>query len=184
MNESIISVRYSKAIFLLALEKGVLDKVKSDMEIIFSIMSESKELQNIFQNPVLKPSKKQEIIKKGFPGFDPMTLSFINLVIKNRREIHLFDISRNFLTKYKQHYGIESAIFTTAVNVEPMMLKKVKDLIKIVLKTEVELANKIDKNIIGGFIIRVGDKQIDSSVKSSLNITKKKLLNTSVEFNK
>jgi F-type H+-transporting ATPase subunit delta len=59
-----------------------------------------------------------------------------------------------------------------------------KDLIKIVLKTEVELANKIDQNIIGGFVIRVGDKQIDSSVKSSLNIAKKKLLNTSIEFNK
>jgi F-type H+-transporting ATPase subunit delta len=183
MNESIISVRYTKAIFLLAKEKGLLDVVNNDMEIIFSFMNESNELQHVFKSPVLKPSKKQEIIEKVFHSFNKMTISFINLLIKNRRESHLFDISRNFLTWYKKHNGIETATFTTAVSMESLTYEKVRDLIKTVLKTEVDLTNRIDQNIIGGFIIRVGDRQIDSSVKSNLNKAKKKLLNASISAN-
>ena len=56
MNESIISVRYTKALFASAKKKNLLEDVKSDMEIIFSVMNESKELLHVFQSPVLKPS--------------------------------------------------------------------------------------------------------------------------------
>lgn len=183
MNESIISVRYTKALFLLAKEKELLDIVKNDMETVFNVMNDSDELQNIFQNPVLKPSKKQEIIKQVFTSFNGLTLSFINLLIKNRRENHLFDISRNFLDSYKQNKGIETALFTTATNMDLKMIEKVKDFIKTSLKTDIELTNKIDQNIIAGFVIRVGDRQYDSSVKSNLNKIKKKLLNTSIDLN-
>ncbi len=130
MNESIISVRYTKALFLLAKEKELLDIVKNDMETVFNVMNDSDELQNIFQNPVLKPTKKQEIIKQVFTSFNGLTLSFINLLIKNRRENHLFDISRNFLDRYKQNKGIETALFTTATNMDLKMIEKVKDFIK------------------------------------------------------
>ena len=183
MNESIISVRYTKALFLLAKEKGLLEIVKNDMEMVHNVMNESDELQHIFQNPVLKPTKKQEIIKQVFTSFNVLTLSFINLLIKNRRESHLFDISRNFLDRYRQNMGIETAVFTTATDMDSKMLDKVKDLIKTALKTGIELTNKTDQNIIGGFVIRVGDRQYDSSVKSNLNKIKKKLLSISIDLN-
>jgi F-type H+-transporting ATPase subunit delta len=183
MNESIISVRYTKALFLIAEEKGLLDNIKKDMEMIFSIMSENNELLYIFQNPVIKPSKKQEVVRNVFTSFHDLTISFINLLIKNRRENHLLDISRNFLSKYRQNKGIESAVFTTAVEMESGMIEKVKNLIKAALKTEIELSGKTDKNIVGGFIIRIGDKQIDSSVKTNLNKIRKKLLDTTVDVN-
>jgi len=181
MNESIISVRYTKALFLLAKDKGLLNEVKTDMEIIFSVMSENDDLKLVFQNPVLKPTKKQEIVSEIFSSFNNLTISFINLLIKNRRENHLYDISRNFLTKYRKDEGIETGVFTTAVAIDTMILDNVKSMIKKALLTEIELTNKIDKNILGGFIIRVGDKQVDSSVKTSLSRIKKKMLNVSVD---
>jgi F-type H+-transporting ATPase subunit delta len=181
MNESIISVRYTKALFSLAIEKKILDVVKSDIEVVFSVMSESDELQHIFQNPVLKPSKKQEIVKNVFSSFNKMTLSFINLLIKNRRESHLYDISRNFLSKFRKYNNIESASLTTAIEIDSVLLEKVKNLIKTSLKTEIDLSTKIDNKIIGGFIIRVGDRQVDSSVKSNINKIRKKLLNATID---
>jgi F-type H+-transporting ATPase subunit delta len=181
MNESIISVRYTKALFSLALENGILDIIKSDMEILFSIMKESDELQHVFQNPILKPSKKQEIVGNIFASFNKMTLSFINLLIKNRRESHLQDISRNFLSKYRKHNNIESAFLTTAVEIDAALLEKIKNVIKATLKSEIELSIKTDKKIIGGFIIRVGDKQVHSSIKSNINKIKKKLLNATID---
>jgi len=180
MNESIISVRYTKALFASAKKKNLLEDVKSDMEIVFSVMNESKELLHVFQNPVLKPSKKKEIVKLIFGSFNKTTLSFINILIDNRREEHLHDISRNFITKYRKYKGIESAQFTTAIAVDPKLLIKVKELIKVVLKTDVELAGNVDERIMGGFILRVGDKQFDASVQTSLNKVRRKLLDTTI----
>jgi F-type H+-transporting ATPase subunit delta len=181
MNESIISVRYTKSIFALANEKGIIDTVKSDMENIFAIMNESEELMLVFQNPVLKPSNKQEVINQLFgKSFHPITLSFINLLIKNRREEYLHDISRNFLQKYRQMKGIETGTFTTAVTIKPETLEMIRVLIKKAMNVDVELNSSVDSKIMGGFVLRVGDTQYDASVQSNLNKIKRKLLNTTV----
>lgn len=180
MNESIISVRYTKALFSLALDKDMLDVVKNDMETVYVVMNESKELQQVFQNPVLKPSNKNKIINLIFKSFNKITISFIGILIKNRREEYLHDISRNFLEKYKQYKGIETTVLTTAVSVDNEMLEKVKELIKKVIKKEIDISNQIDDRIIGGFLIRVGDRQIDASVQSHLSKIKRKLLDTTI----
>jgi len=181
MNESIISVRYTKALFALAKEKNILDVVKNDMESLFAIMEESEELQLAFQNPVLKPSHKKEIAEEIFGKFfNKITLSFINVLIENRREEYLHSISRNFLSMYKKFMGIEQGVFTTAIRANDKILDNVKNIIRKALKTEVELINQVDEKIIGGFVLRVGDKQFDASIESNLNKIKRKLLNTTV----
>jgi F-type H+-transporting ATPase subunit delta len=181
MNESIISVRYTKSIFSLALEKGMIEVVKNDMEHIFAVMNESEELKLVFQNPVLKPSNKQDVIQQLFgSSFNQITLSFINLLIKNRREEYLHDISRNFLAKYRKMKGIETGTFTTAVTIKPETLEMIKVLVKKAMNVDVELTNNVDSKLIGGFVLRVGDTQYDASVQSNLNKIKRKLLNTTV----
>ena len=139
MNESIISVRYTKALFEAAKEINVIEAVKEDIDTIFNVMNESQELQFVFKNPVLKPSKKQEVIQQIFKNFNQLTLSFINLLIKNRREVYLHDISRNFLVKYAKSKGIEAAVFTTTKSIGNDILNEVKNIIKSVLNTNIDI---------------------------------------------
>jgi len=181
MNESIIAVRYTKSLFALAKEKNLLDVIKNDMEAVYNIMNESEELKLVFQNPVLKPSNKYEIIDKVFgSSFQKITISFMNLLVKNRREEYLHDISRNFLAKYREFNGIEAGVFTTAVSVDPKIIANLKEVIKKTLNIEVELTSNVNEKILGGFVLRVGDNQYDASVQSNLNKFKRKLLNTTV----
>jgi F-type H+-transporting ATPase subunit delta len=180
MNESLISVRYSKALFNLANEKNILDVVKNDIDVIYQLLSESNELQLLFQNPVLKPSKKSELVSQLFQSFNQSTLSFINLLIKKRREEYIFDISRDFINKYMHFKGIESAVFTSAISVDKSTLQNIKQLIHSMLNTNIELRNAVDERIIGGFVLRIGDKQFDASVQSKLNMIKQKLIKASI----
>lgn len=178
MNESIIAVRYTKALFSLSKENKIIEEVKADMEAIFSLMGQSKELQHFFQNPVLKPSKKIEITDLLFPSFHRVSKGFIDLLIKNRREEFLQDIARNFLEKVRVYNGIETAVFTTSVKVDASTLEKVKKIITELVKLKVELSNNIDERIIGGFVLKVGDKQYDASIRTGLNKIKRKLKET------
>ncbi len=180
MNESIISVRYTKAIFSIANEKRALEAVKADMEQIFNLMNESQELQMLFQNPVLKPSKKEELVREIFKDFNHYTLSFISLLIDNHREEYLHDISRNFLDRYRKFKGIESGILTTAVKIPDGTMENIRKQINASLQKDVELQNKVNEDIIGGLIIQIGDKQYDASIKSNLEKVKRRLLNTSI----
>jgi F-type H+-transporting ATPase subunit delta len=173
-------VRYTKAIFSVAIEKNALETIKDDMGQIHELMSHSQELQTLFQNPVLKPSKKEELVKQIFKSFNSYTISFICLLIKNRREEYLQDISRNFIDMYRKHKGIESGTITTAISISSETLDNIKKIIHSSLKKEVDLNVKVDENIIGGMIIQIGDKQYDASVKSGLEKMKRKLLNTSI----
>jgi F-type H+-transporting ATPase subunit delta len=180
MNESIIAVRYTKAIFSLAKEKNILDHVKSDIEIIYSVLNESPELRQFFENPVLMPSKKKEVIDHIFKSLHPQTLSFINLLIDNKREEYMHQIARNFLDKYRQYKGIQTVVFTSVVKIEEKTVTAIIELVKNIFKTDVELTSQLNEKIIGGFILRIGDKQFNASIHSSLNKIKRKLLNTTV----
>jgi F-type H+-transporting ATPase subunit delta len=180
MNESIIAVRYTKALFELSVQKNKLDIICGNMKNITDLMTEYVELRKFFENPIIKPSRKNNLVKELFIGFETETLSFITLLIENKREEYLEQIARNFQDRYRKHKGIESAVFTTSTPVSGAILESVKKLIKSELKTEVEIYNQVKENIIGGFVLKVGDKQYDASVQTKLAKYKRQLLNSSV----
>jgi F-type H+-transporting ATPase subunit delta len=168
MNDSKISVRYSRALFQSALDKKILDKVNEDMIFIAEIckLPEAKEFLN---SPVIPPSRKEAIFHKMFEGnVEKITLSLIDLVVKNGRETYLPAIARVFIHETMKFRGITESILTTAVKVDDKVRKEITDLISAVFKTKVELEEKIDQEIIGGFILRVDDNYIDASVRNKL----------------
>jgi F-type H+-transporting ATPase subunit delta len=168
MNDSKISVRYSRALFQSALEKKILDKVNEDM-IFISAFCKLPEAKELLQSPVIRPSKKGEIFHKIFgENVDKITLSLIDLVVKNGRESYIPAIARVFIHETLKHKGITESVLTTAVKVDSKVKKQITDLISDVFKTKVELEEKIDKEIIGGFILRVDDNYIDASIKNKL----------------
>jgi F-type H+-transporting ATPase subunit delta len=176
MNDSIISVRYSRALFQSALEKKIIDKVNQDMVFISEIcrLPETKEF---LQSPIIPPSKKSSIFHKLLEGnVEKITLSLVDLVVKNGRENYLPAIARVFISETLKYKGITESVLTTAIKVDPKVRKQITDIISEVFSTKVELEEKIDTEIIGGFILRIDDKYIDASIRNKLRKIRKELL--------
>jgi F-type H+-transporting ATPase subunit delta len=168
MNESRISVRYAKALFQSALEKDILDRVNQDMILVLSVCNVP-ELKELLSNPVIRPSKKTQVLH-GVLGKDlhPLSLSLIDLVVKNGRERYLPAIARVFVHDTKEHNGITESVLTTAVKIDPEIRNQVSNLIEKIFKTKVDLKENIDDSIIGGFILKVEDNYIDASLRNKL----------------
>jgi F-type H+-transporting ATPase subunit delta len=175
MNDSKISVRYSKALFQLALDKKLLDAVNKDM-ILISEMCKTPEAKEFIHNPVIRPSKKTAIFHALFEGnVEEMTLSLIDLVVKNGRESFLPSIARVFVHETLKFHGITETYLTSAVEVNEEIKKEISSLVAEVFNTKIDLKENIDPQIVGGFILRIGDKYIDASLRNKLRKIKKEL---------
>jgi F-type H+-transporting ATPase subunit delta len=176
MNNSKISVRYSRALFELALEKKLLDKVYQDM-IFISEICKNPETKEFLKSPIIIPSKKEAIFHSMLEGnVEDITLLLLDLIVKNGRESFIPLIALNFIHETKKYKGITESVLTTAVKVDDNVKKQVTDLISDIFKTKVELKENIDPGIIGGFILQIDDKYIDTSIKNKLRKIKKELI--------
>jgi F-type H+-transporting ATPase subunit delta len=179
MNESKITVRYAKALFALAKESHLLDVMKKDMELLYQCIHEIPELQYVIQSPVIKVSEKAKLFDESFRGaFTPLTVSFINMLLDRRREEYLMSIARYFLSSLQKDEGIQLAELITAMPLNEQLRKKIIQFIARKFNTEVELHESVDGKLIGGFVLRVGDQQIDASIASKLARIKTSLLNS------
>ena len=175
MNDSKISVRYSRAIFQSALEKKLLDKIYQDM-IFISEICKTPETKEFLQSPIIVPSRKEAIFHKMLEGnVEKLTLSLIDLIVKNGRESFIPAITREFIHQTKIYKGITESTLTTAVKVDDKVIKQITDLVSDVFKTRVELKENIDPEIVGGFILQIDDNYIDASVRNKLRKIKKEL---------
>jgi F-type H+-transporting ATPase subunit delta len=149
--------------------------------IFISEICKNQETKEFLHSPVIIPSKKQTIFQKMLEGnVEDLTLSLIDLVVKNGREIFLPAIARNFIHETKKHKGITESVLTTAVAVNDTVKKQITDLISEVFKTKVDLKENIDPEIIGGFILLVDDNYIDASIRNKLRKIKKELIGSVV----
>jgi F-type H+-transporting ATPase subunit delta len=175
MNDSKVSVRYSRALFESALEKKLLDKVYNDM-IFISEVCDLKEMKEFLTSPIIVPSKKTAILHKVVGDkIHDITLSLIDLLVKNGRESFLPAVARVFVHQTKEHNGITESILTTAIKIDDKIRKQIIDLVSGIFKTKVDLKEIVDKDIIGGFVLKVEDNFIDASVKNKLRKIEKEL---------
>lgn len=176
MNDSKISVRYARALFQTALERKNLDQVNQDM-LFISEICKAPETKEFLRSPIIVPSKKEAIFHKMLgDNVEPITLSLIDLVVKNGRESFLPAIARVFIHETKKFKGITESVLTTAVKVDDNVRKQISELISEVFKTKVDLKEIIDPEIIGGFILQIDDSYIDASIKNKLRKIKKELI--------
>jgi len=178
MNESKISVRYAKAIIQQAGEDKILDVVKTNIDFINACIHEIPEFTLLLESPVIRTSEKQAIIKKTVGDqIHPLTLSFINLVFTNKREIYLGSIIRYFLYLFNKEMGIKNAVLITPSKLDESLRDKIVGVISKKLSIHIELLEQSDEKLLGGFILRIEDQQIDASVASQLSRIRKALTN-------
>lgn len=177
MNQSAITVRYAKAFFAIAKEKGLVEVLKTDIELVFNICNESADFILLLESPIVKTSKKNELISSIFVGkINKLTLDFLSLITTNKREFYIPGICRNFLDLTRKDQNIKSAVLTTASEITGDSIKKVEELLGKELDATIELSTKTNPEIIGGLVLRLDDKQYDASVATQLKKIKQKLL--------
>lgn len=177
METSKIGVRYAKAFFGLAKERNQTDAIANDVRFLMHAWNETEDLRTAMLNPVVPPTGKKKILKALFAGnVEEITMQFLNLVVQNRREAFLPDILRRYMFLYNKSLGIQPAELVTAVPVPAEISERVKNLLRDMFQSEIELTTDIQPAMIGGFILRIDDLQIDASVASRLRQLKRRLI--------
>ena len=174
----IVASRYAKALLDLAVEKGQLEAVYADMLQVKSVCENSREFITFLNSPIIKADKKISTIKAVFgEKLNAITSGFLTIVASKRRESVIPEMSNSFVEQYKLHKNILSAVITSANSLDATTKQKALDLVKAQLNGEVELIEKTDASLIGGFVLKIGDKQLDKSVARQLSNLKKELTN-------
>ncbi len=182
MDHSAIAVRYAKALFATAKEKGLLETLKTDIELVFDVCNESADFILLLESPIVKTSKKSELISSIFKGkVNDLTLSFLLLIANNKREVHIPGICRNFLGLTRKDQNIKSALLTTASEINSESISKIVELLSKELNATIELSTKVKPEIVGGLILRIDDKQYDASISTQLKKIKHKLLESELK---
>lgn len=175
MKTTAAAKRYAKALLDLSLEKGVVENVHADAKLIQGVLKEN-EFVRLLESPIIKVDKKIAVFTDLFSSkINTLTMSFIAMLATKRRENRLGDIVEEFDTLYHKHKNIQKAIVVSAAGLDEGLRKKVYDLLKNSINSEIELEEKIDKHLIGGFVLKIGNEQYDTSVLKSLRTLKTQL---------
>jgi len=181
MDQSKVTVRYAKALFSLAKEKQLLNEVKRDMAMIGQLIKESTDLVLLLESPVVKTSQKVKLLKTIFEGkVNKLTVDFLIMVTENKREIYTAGICLNFVSLYRRDQGVKSAVITTAIPLPNKLVTQIQQQLESELNTKVELSQRVNTELIGGFVLRVDDQQVDASMASKLRKVKEKFLQTEI----
>jgi F-type H+-transporting ATPase subunit delta len=179
MDVSAISTRYAKALFSLAKEKNLLSELKDDIELISDVCNWSADFNLMLKSPVVKTSQKIRLMKLIFDGkTGELSMNFLELVTRNKREVFIPSMCRNLLSLIRQEKNIKTAVLTIARPVDDETLRNAEEVLEKELGHTVELKGKVNPNIIGGIILRIGDKQYDASVATRLKKLKQAMLKT------
>jgi len=171
----IVATRYAKSLLDLSLEKKQLDETRNDMKVIKTVCDQNRDLVTLLNSPVVKTDKKIEILTAVFGKH----ISKLTLLANKRREGFVPQIAASFDELYKNKMNITTAVIKTAIGLDDKLKKRVLEIVKQTAgKGEIELIEKVDPSIIGGFVLSISDKQLDESVKHKLAALKKNLLDS------
>lgn len=168
--------RYAKSLSEIANEQNASEDLAADMRLIASTIEQSRDLHVLLQSPIVRTDKKLSILNTIFGGeIGTISLRFIEIIVRKKREKLLGDIAGAYLDLHRQKQGIVLADITTAVEITDEERAKARELIGRWGGDSVELNEKVDPSVIGGFLIRVGDKQYDDTIAGRLHDMRRQL---------
>jgi F-type H+-transporting ATPase subunit delta len=171
------AIRYAKAILEIADSKGFASEVSSDMTLIATTITGNSELTHFIQNPLIKTDTKKNVVLEVFASVNPVTQSLFHLLLENKRFEILAAIAVEYNNLFDVMNGVEVAKVTTAFPMDAALEAKVLAKIATFSDKKVTIENTVDASIIGGFILRIGDKQYNASVANRLHVLKRELSN-------
>lgn len=175
MSENKAASRYAKSLIDLSQEQNALEEIKNDMVLLDQVIDSNPELEAILKNPIVPLDKKAGILDNIFGAkVHAVTKAFLKLVVSKGRSAILFGTAKAFITQYNANKGIVTADVSSAVGLTEANRAEIVAIVKKETgANEVVIKEKINDKLIGGFILRVGDRQFDASILHGLNKLKK-----------
>lgn len=176
MDRNRVTVRYAKAIIDLASEKGILDKVDQNLRLLYAALNDYVGFRDFVMKPVIKNRSKIEKLNELFKAeFEPLTMSFIQLIFENNRESFLLDIVRNAIDLSRKVNNIIIAELVVAQELDPALVDKLKSQFEQKMNSTIELTTSVDPDLIGGFTFTIDGEQYNVSVANRLKTIRKQL---------
>ncbi|MFZ9548654.1 MAG: ATP synthase F1 subunit delta [Bacteroidia bacterium] len=173
----IVAERYAKALLQLGLERNALKALDADVSILQDTFTASRDLQLFIQSPVISSQKKQNVFTALFKEqLSALGLQFVLLVTRQRRESFLPQIIQAFSSLHLKHQGIERVEVLTAAALDDAARLNLQKVIHATWGNATLMKERIQPDIIGGFIIRQGDRQWDRSIARELKSIRKQLM--------
>ena len=174
MLSSKVAKRYAQGLLDYTQEAGSTTSVFGEMNDLVKTIVASKELKSFFNSPIIDVKKKLSAAGEIFKGFSPVSQNLIQLVIKHGREKQLQDIAQQYINKVEDINGVQRISITSATQLSQSNIDQILKSTSLVNhNNKFDVKTIVNPEILGGYILRVGDQQVDDSVRSKLNGLKK-----------
>jgi F-type H+-transporting ATPase subunit delta len=163
--------RYAAALFELAKEQKQLPQVESDVKTFQGMLDASDDLRRLVRSPVISAENQAKALsavldKAGIAG---LTANFLRLIARNRRLFAVTDMLKNFRALLARERGEVSADVASAHPLTPDQMTALKDALRVQVGKDVQINTRVDPSLLGGLIVKVGSRMIDSSLRTKLN---------------
>ena len=164
---------YAEALFDVAKEKGRLESVGEGLGQFADALESDRDLQVFFLSPHFSSAEKAEGLRRAVSGADAELLNFLELLIEKHRMSEIFRIRREFERMWKREQRLIDVTVTSAAELDPAVVGKIGEEIERQTGQKVELASRVDEEILGGIVLQVGNMVLDASIRSRLEKLRK-----------
>lgn len=169
MKATKIADRYAKALLQEALSKGNLEEVHQDMKKVASEVRKNRDLRILLSSPVIRTANKISVLDKIWgESMNPTTMGSIHQICQKGREMYLRNIANRFIERYKKEKGILTAEVRTANPLDEGTRNAVLEKVRKEEGQEVDLIEHVEPDLIGGILLKVGDRQYDGTILKRL----------------
>lgn len=178
----LIGATYGEALFELAVEEGREDEFLEEVITLKELLDENPDFGKLMNHPKILKEEKLEVLEKVFKGrISRALLGFLHLIVSKDRYGEIDAILDYFISEVKQLKGIGVAYVTTALALNEAKKKEIEDkLLSTTSFKKMEMHYQVEEDLIGGMVIRIGDRVVDSSVRSKLFKMQRELLKTQI----
>ncbi len=173
-----LASRYAKSLIDLAQEQHSLEETLQDVQIIDATIRASREFGNMLRSPIIKADKKQAIFDAVLGGnIGTLTRAFVKLLTEKGREANLAEIASAFISQYREMKNISMVKLITAAPVSEQVKESIRQKVAAAMPgRQVEMSTEVKAELIGGFVLEMGDKLVDASIRRDLADIRKQFL--------
>jgi ATP synthase F1 delta subunit len=164
---------YAEALFEVARDKGKLDPIRDQLAQFADAVEANRELQVFLFSPYFSSTEKADGLKRAVAGADPEFVNFLELLIEKHRIAEIFRIRRHFEDLWKKENRRIDVTVTSATELDPAVVTKIGEEIERQTDQKVDLASRVDDEILGGIVLQVGNMVLDASIRNRLEKLRK-----------